>query len=155
MSNNLAKELSRMLTWLVAEMSFIILSEHPGESLPAAYSQWERASIEVQQPVTGVFTLAMESRLLQQITGAIYGLKIEEITGEKQTDTLLELVNTFAGRCLKIMVPVTTGFQLGLPMMSDEPVPDGQSTLNLVFCSDQGCLSLSLIGDKLIGGVMR
>ncbi len=155
MNDDLTKELFRTLIWVVADLSFIILNKHPGESLPAGASQQKRASIELYKPVPGTFSLTMESCLLQEMTGAIYGLKTQGITSEKQTDTLLELTNTFAGRCMKIMVPATTEFQLGLPIMTDEPAPDGQPALNLVLDSDKGCLMFSLIGDKLINGVRR
>lgn len=155
MSVDLTRKLRQALIEVVADLSFICLMEQPGGDLPPDTGRQLHAMMPVHQPFEEKFLLTLESRLLNEMTCNIYGLKAEQLTKEHQMDTLSELLNTIAGRLMQILVPPSIQFELGLPVLDIDDTISNESALNLVFNSDEGYLVFSLIGSNLNSEVRK
>lgn len=155
MGADLRRKLCQTLINVVADLSFICLTEHPGADLPPDTNLQPQAILPVRQPFAEKFLLTVEWPLLQEMTCNIYGLEAEELTKNNQIDTLNELLNTVAGRFMQILTPPTMQFELGLPVLNTDDAIADEPALNLAFCSDQGYLVFSLIGHNLIGEVRQ
>jgi hypothetical protein len=161
MSVEVIGKLCQVVIDVVAEMSFISLMAEPGGEMLEG-RQRLAAEIPVHLPFSGRFRLTVQSSLLQEITCNIYGATDPpDIASQK--DTLCELLNTIAGRMLRLLAPSAAGYGLGLPTPiaeNDETdnrpgVPGRESGLKLVFYAREGCLVFSFIGSEFINEVMK
>ncbi len=111
--------------------------------------------LPVVHPLEGELLLAVEPGLLQEITRNIYGLDAEQPTGDHELDTLAELLNTMGGNLMRVIVPPTVKYELGLPVV---PGNDGTSDapgLSFVFCYEERRLIFTIVGQNLISEVMK
>jgi hypothetical protein len=140
---------------VVGELAFIELEEESRDTQATVPAQFWQMTLPVVHPLEGDLRLAVDPSLLQEITRNIYGLDLEQPTGDHELDTLAELLNTISGSLMRVIVPPTVKYDLGLPV---EPGSGGTSNtpgLSFVFCSEQRRLIFSIIGQSLISEVIK
>lgn len=76
---------------------------------------WHWARVDVLSPRAGYFLVAGPERMMRDIACSMYGQYDCSPSQTEMLDMLGEMVNTFAGRCLNILVPDESTFSLGLP----------------------------------------
>jgi hypothetical protein len=78
-------------------------------------SAWAWAAVAITSPGSGRFAVVCPHDLLQMITEQLFSEGGAPVSEQQLVDTLGEIVNTVAGRCLSLCVPAEKVFTLGLP----------------------------------------
>ncbi len=98
--------------------------------------------IDVLEPFVSELVLVVRKDLMIQYTEAIFGMLDDEMPAEGQIlDNLGELMNTFCGRVMALLLPPENSFRLSLPVAGEGSLPRPQGKIYTVNC---------LIGDNLV-----
>jgi hypothetical protein len=82
-------------------------------------------------------------------------LDAEQPTSDHELDTLAELLNTIGGSLMRVIVPSTVKYELGLPVVPGNGRKSAAPGLNFVFCSEERRLIFSIVGQNLISEVIK
>jgi two-component system chemotaxis response regulator CheY len=146
--------LCRALIGVVADLAFIELAEEHQDPQATVPDHFWKMKLPVVHPLEGELLLAVDPGLLREITCNIYGLDSEHPIGDHKLDTLAELLNTIGGSLMRVIVPPTVKYELGLPVPGNGGALDAPG-LNFVFCSEERRLIFSIVGQNLISEVMK
>ncbi len=140
---------------VVADLAFIELEEQRQDAQVTVPAHFWKMRLPVVHPLEGDLLLAAEPDLLQEITRNIYGLDAEQPTSDHELDTLAELLNTIGGSLMRVIVPSTVKYELGLPVVPGNGGKSEAPGLSFVFCSEERRLIFSIVGQNLISEVMK
>jgi hypothetical protein len=154
-NGNGALRLCQALITVVADLAFLELEEERWDPQATIPDHFWKMKLPVVLPFEGELLLAVEPGLLQEITCNIYGLDTEQPNSDHELDTLAELLNTIGGNLMRVIVPPTVKYELGLPATPGNSGVSGAPVLNFVFRSEERRLIFSVVGPKLISEVMK
>jgi len=136
----LLQALSETFESLVFEEVVIQGIVEGSKHIDADGSWWVK--IDIIEPFDSQLVLVVRKDLMIQYTEAIFGMLDDEMPAETQIlDNLGELMNTFCGRIMALMLPPDHSFRLGLPVAGEGLLPTPQGKFYTVNC---------LIGDNLV-----
>jgi hypothetical protein len=154
-SGNQVGRLRKVLMAVVADLAFIVLDAERRDGPVTVPAHYWRMKLPVAHPLEGELLLAVEPGLLQEITRNIYGLDAGQPTSDHEMDTLAELLNTIGGNLMRVVVPPTVKYELGLPVVPGNCETSGDPGLSFGFYSEEGRLIFSIFGQNLISEVIK
>jgi hypothetical protein len=154
-SGNQVGRLHEVLMAVVADLAFILLDADNRDGPVTVPAHYRRMKLPVILPFEGELLLAIEPGLLREITRNIYGLDAEQPPSDHELDTLAELLNTIGGNLMRVVVPPTVKYELGLPVVPGNGETSDDSSLNFGFCSEEGRLIFTIVGQHLISEVIK
>ncbi|MBN1956637.1 MAG: chemotaxis protein CheX [Desulfuromonadales bacterium] len=132
-------------------MAFMEIMEGDQDyEIPVDEAAW--TSMLIHDPVQGEVRLAMPKAVLKKLTGNIFGLNEDEITENQMNDIINELLNTIAGLFMTNLLPDEQEYQLGLPELGEEELPevDTDTIVWKLMTSDEEPLHLFASGASLV-----
>ncbi|SHJ06778.1 Chemotaxis phosphatase CheX [Malonomonas rubra DSM 5091] len=133
-------------------MAFTEVIEHFDQDYQIPEDQLAWTSLVVKDPVPGEIFMAVNKDALKELAGSMFLLDEDEITADKMSDILHELLNTVAGLFMTKLLAENQAFQIGLPVTGEGPLPefDGDSVSWKLITGDEQPVQLFITGAPLV-----
>jgi len=121
------QSMRKAVSTTLENMAFMEAMEHMDQSYEIPQHETVSTSLLIHDPVQGEVRLAMTQKTLEGFTCNIFSLEPEEVKDEQKRDILNELLNTIAGLFMTNLLAADQQYQLGLPELSEDPLPEADT----------------------------
>ncbi len=97
------------------EMVFGEVQRCPEEEIPPAIEDWLWARVRIRVPAGASFMIACPPAMVSTFSALLHDLEESDVDEATRNDTLAEIANVAAGRCLTETLPAGTTYLLGVP----------------------------------------
>ena len=120
------------------------------DRLSADEDEYMWASLSVVEPFSSDISIALPFEFAEELTGAIYGEDMDELSPQDVNDSIAEILNTVAGGFLSEIIPADQEFTLGLPNTGMGTRPETEpGDINISFYVNGHIVKSTISGDEI------